>query len=91
MTEMPHITMEQLKTEFRNFISNNTLNEYLKVSRKGADFALNRKQRKELYIAIHNGDHDWDNYLKPGHKIESHLNSIENMIHEANEQWFMDT
>lgn len=44
------LTKEQFKIEFKRIEENKyTLEEYIKASRVGMDFQLNRKMRKEVY------------------------------------------
>jgi len=83
------LSMEQIKAEAKR-MSGLTLEEYLKASRKGADFALNRKERKELFLAVETMKHDpdWERYLRPGGGSLEHLNGIEDRIHERDEAWF---
>jgi len=74
-----NITLEQLKAEYKNYICGNTLAEYLKVDRKGADFALNRKEKKELFLAFNavKDSPDWAEFLTPGGGCLYYLNGIE--------------
>mgnify|MGYP000161425133 CR=1 FL=1 len=87
-----NLRMDQIREETKR-ISGRTLEEYLRASRKGASFALNRKQRRELFHAVKMAlrDPEWASYLTPGGGCLSHLNGIENKIHAESEEWFMDT
>ena len=85
-------TIEDIRYEYRTFISGRTLNEYLTCSRIGAHFAMTRKMRKELFQAIKvmREDKDWGAYLEPGNTDLSSLAWIEDKIFERSETWYME-
>jgi|GEM_PF-5604118 len=87
---MNEITLDMIKAEYKVYMAGKSLNEYLKTDRTGAPFAMNRKQKKELFLAVATvkNESDWAKFLAPGGGCLEYLNNLEDDIHQKNDDWY---